>query len=233
MDIEKLPIVQDTVRYGIPIAGMRKFVPIGLNCFGSHGGNRDANPERADRLHEGGNFLAGPNDDVPITMGPTKIDWEVELGVVIGSIARYLNPGNAMAYVAGYVLVNDISDRVAQLERGGSWDTGKSHDGFGPVGPWFVTTNELGEARDLEMFVDVSGQPRQHGTTSRMIFNVPTVVSCVSQFMTLEPGDIIATGTPLGVAMGMRPPVFLSAGDKMHLGIVGRGEQTQSMVPLA
>lgn len=230
-NVEDLPLYEGPVtRYGVPIAGVRKFIAIGLNYSDHAAETGQAAPAEPIIFMKAITSLAGADDDVQMPKRGGKIDWEVELGVVIGSSARYVERDNAMEHVAGYVLVNDLSDREAQLERGGTWDKGKGHDGFGPVGPWFVTADELGEARDLDMFLDVSGSARQRGNTSRMIFDVPTIVSYVSQFMTLEAGDIIATGTPPGVGMGMNPPAFLSVGDEIRLGISGLGEQRQRMI---
>jgi 2,4-diketo-3-deoxy-L-fuconate hydrolase len=159
------------------------------------------------------------------------MDWEIELGVVIGARARYVAEADALAHVAGFLIVNDISERFDQIERGGTWDKGKGHDGFGPVGPWLVTADEIGPGTDLAMTLDVSEQRRQTGNTSSMIFGIPTIVSYVSQFMTLEPGDIIATGTPAGVGLGQKPPTYLKVGDEMHLQIAGLGEQRQRVIP--
>ncbi|CDX35412.1 Ureidoglycolate lyase [Mesorhizobium plurifarium] len=230
LDVSVLPLVEGPFRYGVPVAGVRKFIAIGLN-FSDHA--QESNlpiPSEPIVFMKAISSLAGPDDDVPVPRGAKKVDWEVELGVVIGTRARYVSRGEAMAHVAGYVLVNDVSERSHQLERGGTWDKGKSHDGFGPVGPWLVTTDELGEGRGLSMFMNVSGQRCQTGNTDTMIFDVPTVVAYVSEFLTLEPGDIITTGTPPGVGMGMKPPRYLAAGDEMHLGIKGLGEQRQRVV---
>lgn len=232
IDIESLPVVEGRVRYGVPIAGTRKLIAIGLN-YRDHA--REAKlPEPAEPLifMKAITSLAGANDDVPMPPNSSKMDWEVELGIVIGSHARFVPHAEALDRVAGYVLVNDISERAHQMERGGTWDKGKGHDGFGPVGPWFVSRDELGDASGLSMFLDVSGERLQTGNTSDMIFDVATIVSYVSEFMSLEPGDMIATGTPAGVGLGMSPPRFLRPGDEMRLGIECLGEQHQRVVSL-
>ena len=226
-----LPLVEGTPRLGVPVTGTRKFIAIGTN-FEDHA--IEANlpiPTEPVIFMKAVNCLAGPNDDVPYPDGATKMDWEVELGIVIGKAARYVSEAEALDHVAGYVLVNDVSERFDQLERGGSWDKGKSHDGFGPVGPWLVTTDELGEADNLDMYLDVSGVRRQTGNTRTMIFGVRAIVAYVSRFMTLEPGDIVTTGTPPGVGMGFKPdPIYLKIGDVMELGIEQLGSQRQTVV---
>lgn len=176
--------------------------------------------------------LCGPDDDVIIPRGSAGIDWEVELGVVIGTTARYVEERDALGHIAGYCVVNDVSEREFQTERGGTWDKGKGCDTFGPVGPWLVTRDEVGDVQSLDMWLDVNGERMQTGNTRTMIFSVARIVSYVSQFMTLEPGDIITTGTPPGVGMGRKPePVYLAAGDTMRLGIAKLGEQRQSVIP--
>jgi 2-keto-4-pentenoate hydratase/2-oxohepta-3-ene-1,7-dioic acid hydratase in catechol pathway len=179
--------------------------------------------------------IQGPNDEVMLPKGSVKTDWEVELGIVIGKHASYVSQKEALDYVAGYCTINDVSEREYQIERGGTWDKGKGCDTFGPIGPWMVTKDEVPNVQNLKMFLDVNGQRMQTGTTKTMIFGVTKLVSYVSQFMTLEPGDIITTGTPPGVGMGMKKdgkpaPVYLKKGDVMHLGIEGLGEQTQKVV---
>jgi len=175
--------------------------------------------------------LTGPDDPVMLPRGSVKTDWEVELGVVIGRSARYVDEADALEYVAGYVLVNDISEREYQLERGGTWDKGKGCDTFGPVGPWLVTADEVTDPQQLGMWLDVNGQRMQTGNTRTMIFNVAKIVSYLSEFMTLQPGDLITTGTPPGVGMGQKPePVYLKSGDVMTLGIDGLGQQRQDVV---
>lgn len=230
VDPASLPLIEGTPRYGPPVNGISKLIAIGLN-YKDHAAE-SGNPIPAEPIifMKAISCISGPNDDVRMPRGSTKMDWEIELGVVIGTRARYVDRDTAMAHVAGYVIVNDISERVDQIERGGTWDKGKGHDGFGPIGPWFVTVDELGEANDLAMTLDVSGERRQDGNTASMIFDVPTLVSYVSQFMTLEPGDVIATGTPAGVGLGMKPPLYLNVGDEMHLTIQGLGEQRQRVI---
>jgi len=230
VDPVTLPLVDPSARLGVPVAGTRKFVAIGLN-YTDHAAEAGMQaPSEPIVFMKAITCLAGPNDPVPLPVGSTKTDWEVELGIVIGKIARYIDEDSALDHVAGYVLVNDISERQDQLERGGSWDKGKGHDGFGPVGPWLVTLDELGDAGALPMTLSVNGVVRQAGNTANMIFNVRHIVAYVSRFMTLEPGDIIATGTPAGVGAGFKPPVFLKVGDEMHLAIEGLGEQRQVVV---
>jgi 5-carboxymethyl-2-hydroxymuconate isomerase len=176
------------------------------------------------------NSLCGPNDAVEKPRGSTKLDWEVELAIIIGTRAKYVTEADALKYVAGYSVCNDVSERAFQLERLGQWTKGKSHDTFGPLGPWLVTPDELADVHKLNMWLDVNGKRCQTGSTATMIFNVPTIVSYLSQMMTLMPGDIITTGTPPGVGLGMKPPKFLNVGDVMTLGIEGLGEQKQTVV---
>jgi len=177
------------------------------------------------------NCIVGANDNVMLPKGSKKTDWEVELGIVIGAKARYVSQKSALDYVAGYCTINDVSEREYQLERGPQWDKGKGCDTFGPIGPWLVTKEEIPNIHNCAMWLDVNGKRMQTGTTKKMIFNVPKIVSYLSQFMTLMPGDIITTGTPPGVGLGMKPPVYLKAGDVMTLGIEGLGEQRQVVVP--
>jgi 2-keto-4-pentenoate hydratase/2-oxohepta-3-ene-1,7-dioic acid hydratase in catechol pathway len=175
--------------------------------------------------------MQGPNDDVMIPKGSVKTDWEVELGVVIGAVARHVSQKDALNYVAGYCTINDLSEREFQIERGGTWDKGKGCDTFGPIGPWLVTRDEIENPQKLDMWLDVNGQRMQTGNTKTMIFSVAKIISYVSQFMTLMPGDVITTGTPPGVGMGMKPPRYLKKGDVVTLGIEGLGEQRQLVVP--
>lgn len=231
VDVDSLPLVEGSPRLGVPFTGSRKFIAIGTN-FRDHA--IEANlpiPTEPVIFMKAITCLAGPNDNVPCPDGATKMDWEVELGFVIGKTASYVSEADALDHVAGYVLVNDVSERFDQLERGGSWDKGKSHDGFGPVGPWLVTTDELDEAGHLDMYLDVNGVRRQTGNTKTMIFNVRQIVAYVSRFMTLEPGDIVITGTPPGVGMGFKPdPIYLNIGDVMELGIENLGTQRQTVI---
>jgi 2,4-didehydro-3-deoxy-L-rhamnonate hydrolase len=227
----KLPLVKGSPRYGVPFTGASKFIAIGLN-YSDHAAETGAKPPKEPIVfHKTLSSMQGANDDVMLPKGSKKTDWEVELGIVIGTKAQYVSKKDALGYVAGYVLVNDVSEREYQLERSGTWDKGKGCDTFGPVGPWLVTSDEIPNPQKLEMRLDVNGEKRQRGNTKTMIFDCATIVSYVSQFMTLNPGDIITTGTPPGVAMGMKPePVFLKPGDVMHLGIDGLGTQTQKVL---
>jgi len=231
IDPSSLPEVTGAPRLGVPVAGTRKFLAIGLN-FADHA--RESNlpiPQEPVVFTKAVSCLQGPHDDVMLPQGSVKADWEVELGVVIGTIARYVEEADALRHVAGYVLVNDVSEREFQLERAGTWDKGKGCDTFGPVGPWLVTRDELPDVSNLGMWLDVNGKRMQTGSTRTMIFGVATIVSYLSRFFTLEPGDIITTGTPPGVGMGQKPqPCFLRPGDTMRLGIDKLGEQQQRVV---
>lgn len=230
--VDDLPLIDGTPRYGIPVDGIRKIVAIGLNYTDHADESGLPIPIEPIIFLKSITSLCGPNEDIPMPPGSERMDWEVELGIVIGTKARYVAREEALNCVAGYLIVNDVSERSHQLERGGTWDKGKGHDNFAPVGPWLVTRDELGDASGLDMFLNVSGHRCQTGNTDRMIFSVAEIVSYVSQFMTLEPGDLIATGTPPGVGMGMVPPRYLKVGDEMHLGITGLGEQRQRVVAL-
>jgi 2-keto-4-pentenoate hydratase/2-oxohepta-3-ene-1,7-dioic acid hydratase in catechol pathway len=228
---ESLPVVNGNPRFGVPYVGIGKFVAIGLN-YSDHA--KEAGlpiPPEPIVFMKATTCISGPHDDVIQPKGSTKLDWEVELGIVIGSRAQYVPEQRALQYVAGYCVVNDISERDFQLERGSQWDRGKGCDTFGPVGPWLVTTDEITDPQVLDMWLDVNGEKRQRGNTRTMIFGVAHLVSYISRFMTLLPGDIITTGTPPGVAMGMKPPVWLKPGDVITLGIAGLGEQRQVVVP--
>jgi 2-keto-4-pentenoate hydratase/2-oxohepta-3-ene-1,7-dioic acid hydratase in catechol pathway len=226
-----LPLVKGKPRYGVPIANVGKFLAIGLN-YSDHAAEAGMPcPKEPIIFFKADTSLSGPNDKVMLPKGSKKSDWEVELGFVIGKKARYVSKKDALKYVAGYCLVNDISEREYQLERGGTWDKGKGCDTFGPVGPWLVTTDEIKDPQTLDMWLDVNGKRFQTGNTKTMIFDVATIVSYVSEFMTLMPGDIITTGTPPGVGMGVKPkPRYLKAGDVMTLGIQGLGEQRQEVI---
>jgi len=231
IDPERLPLVEGQPRYGVPVNGVRKFIAIGLN-FADH-----AEESNLPILSEPVVFakavscLQGPNDTVVIPRGSEKTDWEVELGIVIGRRASYVEQADALDHVAGYVLINDVSERAFQTERGGTWDKGKGCDTFGPVGPWIVTPDEVGDVQNLDMWLDLNGKRMQTGNTRTMIFGVAEIVSYVSQFMTLEPGDLITTGTPPGVGLGQKPePFYLKAGDVMELGIDKLGSQRQAVV---
>ena len=233
---DKLPLVKGKPRMGCPVAKVPKFIAIGLN-YADHAAESNLPvPKEPIVFIKTTSSIQGPNDDVMLPKGSVKSDWEVELGIVIGKRASYVSQKEALDYVAGYCTINDVSEREYQLERGGTWDKGKGCDTFGPIGPWMVTKDEVPNVQNLKMFLDLNGQRMQTGTTKTMIFSVTKLVSYVSQFMTLEPGDIITTGTPPGVGMGVKKdgkpaPVYLKKGDVMHLGIEGLGEQTQKVVP--
>jgi 2-keto-4-pentenoate hydratase/2-oxohepta-3-ene-1,7-dioic acid hydratase in catechol pathway len=228
---ETLPVVRGTPRLGVPYAGISKFVAIGLN-FSDHAAESNLPiPAEPIVFMKATTCLTGPNDEVIQPKGSTKLDYEVELGVVIGTKAQYVPESKALDHVAGYTVVNDVSERAFQMGPGGQWDRGKGCDTFGPVGPLLVTTDELTDPQVLDMWLDVNGEKRQRGNTRTMIFNCAHLVSYISRFMTLLPGDIITTGTPPGVAMGMKPnPVWLKPGDVVTLGIEGLGEQAQRIV---
>ncbi|MBW4051426.1 MAG: fumarylacetoacetate hydrolase family protein [Proteobacteria bacterium] len=231
IDPASLPVATGTPRLGVPFTGTRKFIAIGLN-FADHAAESNLPvPTEPVVFTKAVSCLQGPNDDVMIPRGSKKTDWEVELGVVIGTTARYVEERDALEHVAGYCVVNDLSEREYQTERGGTWDKGKGCDTFGPVGPWLVTRDEVGDVQDLDMWLEVNGERMQTGNTRTMIFSVARIVSYVSEFMTLEPGDIITTGTPPGVGMGRKPqPVYLAAGNTIRLGIEKLGEQRQSVI---
>ncbi len=226
----RLPAVRGKPRFGVPVNGVGKFLAIGLNYSDHAAESNMPIPKEPILFTKAITSLSGPNDDVMQPKDSTKMDWEVELGVVIGTRAHHVSERQALSHVAGYCVVNDVSERAFQLERGGSWDKGKGCDGFGPVGPWLVTRDEIANPQRLAMWLDVNGVRRQTGNTKTMIFSVARIVSYVSRFITLMPGDIIATGTPPGVGMGMKPQQFLSPGDEMHLGIDGLGEQRQKVI---
>jgi ureidoglycolate lyase len=230
LDPESLPTVPATTRLGPPVGGTRNFVAIGLNYADHAAESGAAVPKEPIVFLKSLNALAGPDDDVAIPPGSRKTDWEVELAIVIGTLAKRVSAEEALDHVAGYTICNDVSEREWQIERGGLWDKGKSADGFGPVGPWLVTTDEVPDPQDLAMWCEVDGQRMQDGSTRTMIFDVRTIVSYVSQFITLHPGDIVTTGTPPGVGMGMKPPIYLRPGQVMRLGITGLGEQKQNTI---
>ncbi|MDF1486383.1 fumarylacetoacetate hydrolase family protein [Ramlibacter sp. H39-3-26] len=227
---ESLPIVRGAPRIGCPVAGIGKFVAIGLN-YADHAAEAGMPvPREPIVFMKATSCIQGPDDAVMLPKGSKKTDWEVELGVVIGTRARHVARKDALAHVAGYCVVNDVSEREYQIERGGTWDKGKGCDTFGPIGPWLVTREEVPQPQRLELWLDVNGRRMQTGSTRTMVFGVAQIVSYVSRFMTLEPGDVIATGTPPGVGMGMKPPVFLKQGDALELGIEGLGRQRQAVV---
>jgi 2-keto-4-pentenoate hydratase/2-oxohepta-3-ene-1,7-dioic acid hydratase in catechol pathway len=231
IDPDTLPLVEGQPRVGVPVAGTRKFVAIGLNYADHAAESGQPIPREPVVFQKAITCLQGPNDEVMLPRDSRKTDWEVELGVVIGTRAQCVEEGRALEYVAGYVVVNDVSEREFQLERGGTWDKGKGCDTFGPVGPWLVTRDEVPDVHNLAMWLEVNGERMQTGNTRTMIFGVAHLVSYVSRFMTLEPGDLITTGTPPGVGAAKRPrPVFLKPGDRVRLGIDGLGEQHQTIV---
>jgi 2,4-didehydro-3-deoxy-L-rhamnonate hydrolase len=231
---DSAPSVPDDVRLGPPIRRPSKIVCIGVN-FRDHAAESGAEiPREPVIFFKATTSLAGPNDAVVIPRGGTKLDWEVELAVIVGRTARYVAPEQAIDFVAGYALHNDYSERSFQLERGGQWVKGKSADTFAPLGPFLATRDELPDTRGLGMWLEVNGDTRQRSTTANMIFDVPTLVSYVSDFMTLLPGDVISTGTPAGVALGMRPaPIYLKPGDEVTLGIDGLGQSRQRVIACA
>jgi 2,4-didehydro-3-deoxy-L-rhamnonate hydrolase len=227
----KLPLVRGKPRFGCPVAGVGKFIAIGLN-FADHAAESGVPiPKEPVVFMKATSCIQGPNDPVMLPRNSVKTDWEVELGVVLGTRARYVTKKDALSYVAGYCVVNDVSEREFQLERGPQWDKGKGCDTFGPIGPWLVTPDEIANVQRLDMWLDVNGKRMQTGNTRTMIFDVAKLVSYVSEFMTLMPGDVITTGTPPGVGLGMKPPTYLKKGDVMTLGIAGLGEQRQLIVP--
>ncbi|NOG71716.1 fumarylacetoacetate hydrolase family protein [Roseicella sp. DB1501] len=230
LDPASLPAVPGTPRLGPPVAGMKNLVCIGLN-YADHAAETGAPvPKEPIVFLKSLGALCGPNDDVIIPKNSVKTDWEVELCIVIGSRAKCVSEAEALEHVAGYAVGNDVSEREWQIERGGSWDKGKGCDTFGPVGPWLVTKDEVPDPQNLSMFLEIDGKRMQNGSTRTMIFGVKTIVSYVSHMITLHPGDVIFTGTPPGVGLGLKPPVFLKAGQTMKLGIEGLGEQTQKTV---
>ncbi|MCR9254612.1 MAG: fumarylacetoacetate hydrolase family protein [Alphaproteobacteria bacterium] len=227
IDPAGLPALPDDVRYGAPVTGGHKFICIGLN-YSDHAAETGAKPPKEPIIFMKGARPTGPNDPVSIPRGSVKTDWECELGVVIGTGGLYIPEESALDHVAGYCVVNDVSERDYQANRGGTWTKGKSFPGFGPVGPWLVTRDEVGDPGDLKVWTDLNGKRMQDGTTSNLIFAVPHLIHYVSQFYRLEPGDIIATGTPAGVGLGIKPePVFLKPGDVLELGVEGLGSQRQ------
>ena len=231
IDPASLPLVEGSPRFGVPVAGTRQFVAIGLN-YADHAAESNLPvPSEPVVFNKWISCLQGPDDPVTIPSGSTKTDWEVELGVVIGRRASNVTEAEALDHVAGYTVVNDVSERHWQIERGPTWDKGKGFPTFGPVGPWLVTADEVGDPQRLSMWLAVNGRRVQDGSTSTMIFTVAQIVAYLSTFMTLEPGDIITTGTPPGVGMGQKPePWFLKAGDVVTLGIEKLGEQRQAFV---
>ncbi len=227
LDAGTLPVVATPGRIAPPWSGCAKFVCVGLNYADHAAEAGQPVPKEPVLFLKAISALAGCNDPVVLPQGSVKADWEAELGVVIGSKVRYVSEADALKHVAGYCVVNDLSEREYQLERGGTWDKGKGCDTFGPVGPWLVTADEVPDPQALTLWLDLNGQRCQNGRTATMVFGVARLVSYISRFMTLYPGDLISTGTPPGVGMGRKPPRYLKAGDEMRLGIVGLGEQHQ------
>lgn len=231
IDVTRLPKVPGKPRLGAPWSGMQKFIAIGLNYLDHAKESNMEPPTEPIMFPKWLSCLCGPNDDIIQPAESTKLDWEVELGIVIGRQARQVSEAEALNYVAGYCVSNDVSERLFQVERsGGQWGKGKGFDSFGPVGPWMVSADEVGDPQTLDLWLDVNGKRMQTGNTRTMIFNCAQLVSYCSRMMTLEPGDLIITGTPPGVGLGMKPPVFLKPGDVVTLGISKLGTQTQKVV---
>ena len=224
-----LPVVPDDVRLGPPVARPSKIVCVGLNYADHARETGAATPAEPILFMKSTTALVGPNDDIIIPKNSVKTDWEVELAVVIGRKASYVEEADALSYVAGYALHNDVSEREFQIERGGTWDKGKGCDTFAPIGPWLATPDELGDIDQLRLWLTVNGQKMQDGTTAEFIFRIPHLISYISQFMTLLPGDVISTGTPAGVGLGFTPPVYLRPGDVVELGIDGLGTSRQTV----
>jgi 2-keto-4-pentenoate hydratase/2-oxohepta-3-ene-1,7-dioic acid hydratase in catechol pathway len=230
VDWKTLPIVRGEPRLGAPLKGVGKFIGIGMN-YSDHAAEVGAPiPKEPILFMKATSCLSGPDDAIQLPQGSKKTDWEVELGVVIGTRAQYVSEADALDYVAGYCVVNDVSERAFQFEMGSQWDKGKGCDTFGPIGPFLVTKDEIFDVQDLDLYLELNGKRMQTGNTSNMIFTVAQIVSYLSRFMTLEPGDIITTGTPPGVGLGRTPQRFLKKGDKLRLGIAGLGEQQQEVV---
>ncbi len=231
LDIDGLPVVEGAVRYGVPIGHIQKIICVGLNYADHAAESGMPVPKEPILFIKAITSLTGPNDPVTIPRDSLKTDWEVELAVVIGTKAQHVSEAEALHYVAGYMVANDVSEREYQLERGGTWDKGKGCDTFSPLGPWLVTRDEVPDPHHLAMWLEVNGQRVQNSSTAQLIFNVPTLVSYISRFITLTPGDVILTGTPPGVGMGQKPtPWYLKPGDTVRLGIEGLGEQGQTFV---
>jgi 2-keto-4-pentenoate hydratase/2-oxohepta-3-ene-1,7-dioic acid hydratase in catechol pathway len=230
LDVSKLPLAPAGARLGPCVGSVGKFIAIGLN-YADHAAETGAKiPSEPIVFMKATSCIVGPNDTVLKPRGSLKMDWEVELGIVIGSVTRYVSEADAPKHIAGYCVINDLSERHFQLERGGQWDKGKGCDTFGPLGPWLVTSDEVGDPAELSMWLDVNGVRRQNGSTRTMIFKPAFLVSYLSQFMSLHPGDVITTGTPPGVGMGIKPnPIFLDVGDVMELGIEKLGSQRQTV----
>ena len=229
IDLARLPVVDASTRIGACVGNIGKFICIGLN-YADHAAESglDVPPEPV-VFNKWTSAVVGPNDDVIIPRGSVKTDWEVELGVIIGKGGSYIDEANAMDHVAGFCVVNDVSEREYQIERSGTWDKGKGCDTFGPTGPYLVTKDEVADFDNLRLWLEIDGEMMQDGSTATMVYRVPFLVSYLSQFMSLQPGDVISTGTPPGVGMGKKPPMYLKGGETMRLGIDGLGEQTQKV----
>jgi 2-keto-4-pentenoate hydratase/2-oxohepta-3-ene-1,7-dioic acid hydratase in catechol pathway len=233
IDPRQLPLVSGTPRMGACVGGVGKFICIGLNYSDHAAESGMAVPAEPVVFMKATSAICGPYDDVMIPRGSEKTDWEVELGVVIGREARYVTEADALSHVAGYCVVNDVSERAFQLEGTGQWVKGKSADTFGPIGPWLVTVDEVPDPQALNLWLEVDGRRYQNGSTATMVFGVAHLVSYLSRFMSLQPGDIISTGTPPGVGLGQKPPVYLRPGNVIRLGVQGLGEQRQTVVPFS
>jgi ureidoglycolate lyase len=230
IDLSSLPTVSNTTRLGACVGNVGKFLCIGLN-YSDHAAESGLPvPSEPILFSKATSAIVGPNDNVEIPRNSSETDWEVELGIIIGKKGKYINEDDAEDYIAGYCVVNDVSERAFQIKREGQWTKGKSCDTFGPTGPYLVTKDEIPDVQNLKMYLDVNGKRMQDGSTNTMIFSAKHIVYYLSQFMSLNPGDVIATGTPPGVGLGMKPPVFLNAGDTMKLGIEGLGEQNQTCI---
>jgi 2,4-diketo-3-deoxy-L-fuconate hydrolase len=230
LDPESLPPVEGSPRIGPCVGGVGKFLCIGLN-YSDHAAETGATvPPEPILFMKPTSAIAGPNDDIPLPRGSRKTDWEVELGIVIGTSAKYVSEAEGSAHIAGWCVINDVSEREYQLERHGTWDKGKGCDGFGPIGPWLVTRDEVPDPANLALWLEVNGRRYQDGRTATMVYKPAFLVSYLSNFMTLHPGDVIATGTPPGVGMGQKPPVFLKEGDVVELGVEGLGVQRQKVI---
>ena len=231
IDPSTLPLVEGSPRIGACVGQVGKFICIGLNYADHAAETGAAIPAEPVVFNKWTSAVVGPNDEVQIPRDSLKTDWEVELGVIIGQGGRYISEQDAMRHVAGYCVINDVSEREFQIERGGTWDKGKGCDTFGPTGPWLVTADEIADPHSLNLWLEVDGKRYQDGNTSTMIFRIPQIISYLSRFMSLQPGDVISTGTPPGVGMGQKPtPLYLKAGQTMRLGIEGLGEQRQTTV---
>lgn len=230
LDPAALPLVEGAPRLGPCVGRIGKFICIGLN-YADHAAESGLPvPSEPVVFNKWTSAVSGPDDDIEIPKGSQKTDWEVELGVVIGKGGRYIEEADALDHVAGYCVVNDVSEREWQIERGGTWDKGKGCDTFGPIGPWLVTPDEVGDVNALGMWLEVDGHRYQNGNTATMIFRVPEIIAYLTRFLSLQPGDVISTGTPPGVGLGQKPPVYLEGGETIRLGIDGLGEQTQKVV---